>query len=398
MAQPVDTPVVTMSARVLVRFVATSVLLATLVGAAGCKEQGGVKVTSMKFNGVKAVTAGQLKSVLATGPSSKIPWGEKQYFSREQFEADLKRIAAFYHDRGYPDAKVASFDVKLSADQTAVAIVLTISEGEPVVVERVDLTGFDALRPIPRARLEAALPLKAGQPLDRALLQASREAALDQLKDSGYPYATVRLAEAPGSSERQHVVTLAADIGPLTRHGALDIQGNSSVSDHVIQRQLTFKQGDIFRQSKLLESQRKLYALEVFQFANVQPAREEGEKPLEIPTRITVTEGKHRKVNFSLGYGTEERGRVEGDWRHVNFFGGARTAGVRARYSGLDRGVRLEFKQPYLLSPRFTVGVQGQMWHNDEPDRSRSTTSAARCRSRASSDAPAAGCSRRGRR
>jgi outer membrane protein assembly complex protein YaeT len=359
-----------MSARVLIRFVATSVLLVTLVGAVGCKEQGGgVKVTSMTFNGVKAVTAGQLKSVLATGASSKIPWGEQRYFSREQFEADLKRIAAFYHDRGYPDAKVASFDVKLNADQTAVAIVLNVSEGEPVVVERIDLTGFDALRPIPRARLEAALPLKAGQPVDRALLQASRETALDRLKDTGYPYATVKLAEAPGSSERQHVVTLAADIGPLTRHGALDIQGNSSVSDHVIQRQLTFKQGDIFRQSKLLESQRKLYALEVFQFANVQPAREEGEKPLEIPTRITVTEGKHRKVNFSLGYGTEERGRVEGDWRHVNFFGGARTAGVRARYSGLDRGVRLEFKQPYLWSPRFTLGLQAQMWHNDEPDR-----------------------------
>src|SRR5687767_15498549 len=130
MAQPVDTPVVTMSARVLVRFLATSVLLATLVGAAGCKEQGGVKVTSMKFNGVKAVKPAQLKSVLATGASSKLPWGEKRYFAREQFEADLKRIVAFYHDRGFPDARVASFDAKLSADQTSVDITLNISEGD----------------------------------------------------------------------------------------------------------------------------------------------------------------------------------------------------------------------------------------------------------------------------
>ena len=41
-----------------------------------------------------------------------------------------------------------------------------------------------------------------------------------------------------------------------------------------------------------------------------------------------MTEAKHRKVNFSFGYGTEERGRVEAKWRHVNFFGGARTAEV----------------------------------------------------------------------
>ena len=73
-----------------------------------------------------------------------------------------------------------------------------------------------------------------------------------------------------------------------------------------------------------------------------------------------MTEGKHRKVNFSFGYGTEERARVEADWRHVNFFGGARTAEVRARYSRLDRGVRVNLTQPYFFSRNFSLGVQGQ--------------------------------------
>ncbi len=342
-------------------------LLVTLVGLAGCKEEGGVKVTSMTFNGVKAVKASQLKSVLATNASSKLPWGEKRYFSREQFEADLKRIVAFYHDRGYPDARVTSFDAKLSDDQKSVAITLNISEGQPLVAERIELEGFDGLPPQRQARLNRTLPLKPGQPMDRALILASREAALDGLKDHGYPYAVVRVSEAPGSGDRHRVLTISAEPGPLARHGELGIQGNSSVSDQVIRRQLTFRRGDIFSQSKLLESQRNLYALEVFQFANVQPVREEGEKPLEIPTRITVTEGKHRKVNFSLGYGSEERARVEGDWRHVNFFGGARTAGVHARYSSLDRGVRLNFLQPYFFSRHYSFGLQGQYWHNDEP-------------------------------
>ena len=356
-----------MFVRALVRRLTTCVFLVTLLGAAACKEEGGVKVSSMKFHGVKGVKPAQLKSVLATGSSSKLPWGEKRYFSREQFDADLKRIAAFYHDRGYPDARVASFDVKLSADQSSVDISLNIAEGEPVLAERIDLVGFDALPADHFKSLTTRLPLKAGQPLDRALIQASREAALDELKDHGFPYASVRLAESAGASERKKVLTLTADSGPLAHHGPLEIQGNSSVSDRVIRRQVTFRAGDVFRQSKLLESQRKLYALEVFDFANVQPVRAEGEKPLEIPTRITVTEGKHRKVNFSFGYGTEEKGRVEADWRHVNFFGGARTAGVRARYSALDRGVRLNLTQPYFFSRRLSLGMQGQYWHNDEP-------------------------------
>ena len=356
-----------MHTRSLARAATTCVLLITLLGAGGCKEEGGVKVASMKFNGAKAVQAGQLKKVLATGASSKIPWGEKRYFSREQFEADLKRIIAFYHDRGFPDARIASFDVKLSEDQTSVDITLNVVEGEPVIAERIELTGFEPLPDYRRRGLDRRMPMKAGQPMDRALIQATREAALDALKDTGYPYATVRLDESPGSQERSRVLTLTAQPGPVARHGAVEIQGNSSVSDGVIERQLTFKPGDVFRQSRMLESQRKLYQLEVFQFANVEPVRAEGEKPLESPTRITVTEGKHRKMNFSFGYGSEEKGRVEADWRHVNFFGGARTAGVRGRYSALDRGVKLNFGQPYFFSPRYAFGLQGQYWHNDEP-------------------------------
>jgi len=356
-----------MCARVFARFLGTSVVLLTLAGVAGCKEEGGVKVTSMTFNGLQAVKPNQLKTVLATNASSKLPWGEKQYFARDQFEADLKRIVAFYHDRGYPDARVTSFDVKLSDDQKSVAITLNISEGQPLVAERIELEGFDVLPPQRKARLDRTLALKPGQPLDRALILASREAALDELKNHGYPYGVVRLDESAGTGERQRILTISADPGQLAHHGGLEIQGNSSVSDRVIRRQLTFRQGDVFSQSKLLDSQRNLYGLEVFQFANVQPVREENEKPLEIPTRITVTEGKHRKVTFSLGYGSEERARVEGDWRHVNFFGGARTAGIHARYSSLDRGVRVNFLQPYFFSRQWSFGLQGQYWHNDEP-------------------------------
>ena len=343
------------------------VCFATLIGAAGCKEEGGVKVKSLKFEGMRAVEPGQLLSVLATGASSRLPWGERRYFSREGFEADMKRIVAFYRDRGFPDARVSSFDVDLSDDQTSVDIVVRISEGEPVRVEQLLLQGFEPMPEDRRRALEARLPLKAGQPLDRALVQASREAALDALKENGYPYASVRISEKPGSSERNSVIVLDANPGALAYHGPIEITGNSSVGDAVVRRQLTFRPGQVYRHSRLLESQRRLYALEVFEFANVQGVREEGEQPTEIPMRVTLTEGKHRKMNFGVGYGTEEKARVQADWRHVNFFGGARTAGVLGRYSALDRGIRLSFTQPYLFSPRYSLGLSGQYWHNDEP-------------------------------
>ena len=350
-------------------------LLLFLSMGAACPDQGsGVQVKSLKFTGTKAVSDGQLRSVLATAVSSRLPWGDKQYFDREQFELDLKRIIAFYQDRGYPSAKIKSFDAKLSADQKSVSIRIDVEEGTPIRVERVVLNGFDPLPADHLHALEGRLPLRAGAALDRAIVQAAREAALDELKDHGYPSPKVTVEETAGTSEQQRVVTYTAEPGRIAYVGATQIQGESSVSERIVRRQLTYRRGQLFAVSKLRESQRNLYSLELFNFVNVEAqtaeAAKEGSRAGadEIPTRVTVTEGKHRKVNFGFGYGSEEKGRAQVDWRHVNFFGGARTAGVVARYSGFEQGARINFKQPYLFNPRYSFTLSGQTWWTDEPD------------------------------
>jgi len=53
----------------------------TFLGA--CKEEGTVRVSRLKFNGVHAVKVSQLRSVLATLRSSRLPWGTKHYFQRQ---------------------------------------------------------------------------------------------------------------------------------------------------------------------------------------------------------------------------------------------------------------------------------------------------------------------------
>ena len=190
---------------------------------------------------------------------------------------------------------------------------------------------------------------------------------LDAVKDQGYPYASVRLTDHQGSSEHQRMIAIEATPGQLARYGPIEIVGNSSVSDSVVMRQLTYRPGLRYRLSQLEESQRKLYTLETFQFANIEAEVPEGQQPETVPTKITLTEGKHRKVNFGFGYGSEEKARANIDWRHVNFFGGARTMQFIGQYSSLDRGVRANFKQPAIFGPRYGLLVSGQIWHNDEP-------------------------------
>ena len=139
-------------------------LIAVLLASAACKEEGtGVEVKSLSFTGVKSVSEKQLKSVLATTQSAKLPWGEKHFFDRPQFEADLQRIVASY-GVGDPSARVRSFDAKLSEDQNSVRVTIDIVEGEPVVVERIDFAGLDSLPPDHRRALEQRFPIAVGRP------------------------------------------------------------------------------------------------------------------------------------------------------------------------------------------------------------------------------------------
>jgi outer membrane protein assembly complex protein YaeT len=331
-----------------------------------CREEGLIRVKSLEFTGVEQIDEGQLKRALATRESSWIPWGAKHYFDRSRFDADLKRIAAFYADHGFPDARVRSVDVQLNDEGNAVSIEVAVDEGQPIRVDEVVFDGFDVVPERARNAFVNQAALKGGEPLNRRAFLATRESAAGLLADHGHPYGTVAAYAQPvaGDSARLRVVYRASP-GPKTLFGPVEIVGNRSVDDGVIRRELTYGPGDLYRRSRLRESQRHLYELELFEFANIDPQLEE--QPVEVPTRVTVGEGKHRRVDFGVGYGTEEKARVDARWRHTNFLGDARTAGVHGRWSSLDRGLRLNFTQPYFLRPHLSLGATGEAWNTRQP-------------------------------
>jgi outer membrane protein assembly complex protein YaeT len=353
-------------ARRLCRTALAGLLLAPFLMAACGGEDGTIRVHSIKFVGVKAVSPSRIESVLATRESSKLPWGKKRYFDRSKFDADLKRIQAFYADRGYPSAKITAFDVKLNARQDAVDVTLTIAEGDPVRVTAVQLVGFEAIPAEHLQTLQKRSPIQIGQPRDRQLIATAQEQAVNELRDHGFPYAKVSLQEAGGADSTQVALTIKAEPGTMAVFGPVEIAGNKSVGEEVIRRELAYAPGDLYRRSLVQDTQRRLYGMELFQFATVVPI-DADQQPAEVSTRITVAEGKHQRVRFGVGYGTEEKARVDTEYHQLNFLGGARTAGVHARWSSLDRGLKFDFTQPYVFVPHFSLSAEAQRWYTDTP-------------------------------
>jgi outer membrane protein assembly complex protein YaeT len=254
----------------------------------------------------------------------------------------------------------------LNDAQNKVDVALDIVEGEPIRVTAVDLQGFEVLDDGDRDTLLKTLPLQPERPLDRQLAVASRERALNTLRDGGYPYAEVSLREEEvGPRERR--LFIQATPGVLAEFGEIEIRGVRSVGENVIQRQLTFKTGDRFTRRAMRETQRKLYGLELFEFANVESLEEPVLMNPDVPVLITVAEAKHRKFTTGIGYGTEEQVRARLRWEHLNLFGGAQKFGAEGKWSNLDRGVRLDYREPYFLAPNFSLNFDAEAWQAAEP-------------------------------
>lgn len=326
------------------------------------------KVRRLDITGVEGLDVNQIVGVLATRTSGGlIPFlGKDRYFNATQFQADLYRIIAYLSDNGWPHARVASVDIDRDEKADAVDLTVHVEQGDPVIIERVDTYGFDVLDEADQASIRRRIRLAAGRRRVQGDVRLTRSATLGVLQERGFAYATVDILEGEGSKPGHVTLFVVADPGPRSTFGRITVRGNQNVSDGRVKSLLTMKEGQQFRISRVAESQRRLYNREIFQFVNVTADRS-GPPGTPIPVDIVLTPAKARRVSVTPGYGSEEKARITTTLRHLNFFGGARTAQTTLRWSSLDRGLRANIEEPSLFRRGVSMSVGGQYWLASEP-------------------------------
>ncbi len=344
-------------------------------------------VRGLSFDGNKAIDSYTLSTAIATSNSSffaSVWWlrwigflGEKRYFNELEFRRDVVRLLLLYRQSGYMDAVI---DTLVRRDGNDVFIRFRIMEGDPVRLERLEITGLDGILSVDA--LKKDLPLAVGAPFNRMLFQASGDTIVARLRNRGYPYADVLRSFDVNAAERRAVATLEAVPGPRMRIGDVAITGTEKVDTGTVRRMLSVKPNDLFRQDRLYQTQRDLYGMGLFRSVNVvladtAPPADPGDSTVRVLVRLR--EGPRRRVRVGVGYGTVDCFRVQSGWTSFDFLGGARTLDLTGRLSKLgvgvptdwslrdnvcralrddltsdtlNYGVGLTLRQPFFLSPR----------------------------------------------
>jgi outer membrane protein assembly complex protein YaeT len=352
---------------------ARTVLLVCCLAAAACHDEGAIRVADLDFEGAQTFDDGRLRQVIATREGGRWPWSRWIPFDQIVFERDLERLRAFYRDRGFDEAVVRASKVELSEDGHTVSLEITIDEGRPIVVAEAGIEGTDDL-PQDLADRLARLDLGVGGPRDTRRLTTARDTSLTILRDNGYPHATVELTEDDGAEARTVTMLMRVTPGPETRFGALEVRGLSMTKRVVVRRAMTFDSGDLYSESEVVKSQRRLGRLPAFQFVHIAPDAEARDAAVAtLPMVVTVAEAKPHRFEFGVGYGTEDRFRGSFEWRNVNFFGNGSQWTGNAKYSTVLRGAGFGYDHPYLLPTGGTLTARaGAWWTNEATFKSRS--------------------------
>lgn len=334
----------------LLRGALVAVVLAAGAPAPAPAQATQLTVRGLTFRGNHAIDATTLAASIATTNSSAFArWGlfrwlglgDKRLFNQQDFFRDILRVQLVYRRSGYLEVKVDTIVRRTASD---IYITFKITEGPPVRVDHLEITGLDSLPEDEADLLKVDLPLAIGDVFSRYVLEASRDTLLTRLRNDGFPRAQVTGRFGVNDTLRIARATLEARPGTRAVFGAARVVGQQQVDSGFIASLLTAHTGRPYRQEEIYRSQRALYGSELFRFATVAiDSVAFADSSTRVPLVVTVQEGKMHRALGSIGYATTDCFRVGAGWTARNFLGGGKIIDLSTHVSKIGVGAPLGF-------------------------------------------------------
>jgi len=308
-------------------------------------------------------------------------------YSTQLLDDDRSSIEALYHSSGFTKVKVTPSvkDTEKSSSGQALKVALIdvtykVDEGPQQKFGTVDLSGVDPSR---QDAIKALLSAEQGQPFSLLTLSNDRDAVLSYYLAHGFDHAQVEIHQGIEAQNKDRVdVTLAVSEGQQVIVDHVLLSGLEHTRTSVLQQQLLVHAGDPLDQAALLQTQRNLYNLALFNEVNAAVQNPTGDAPAK-NVLVQITEAKRWDVTYGFGFeaqtgtpnvipGTHRGGtaaqngkagvspRVSLEVSRINFRGTKQSITLHTDYGLLERVISLTFSNPqWFGNPNLTASLSG---------------------------------------
>ncbi|MEO7093429.1 MAG: outer membrane protein assembly factor BamA, partial [Polyangiales bacterium] len=286
--------------------------------------------------------------------------GSGATYRKDVFERDVLMLQALYSDRGYLAISVSTPRVMLTPDREGIEVSIIMDEGPKFTVKKLDIYEKDAegneVEPIGgRKKLRSLVAMKAGDVFNRALLIKDLAAVKTLYKDAGYANVEADPQTQLDFEKKEVSITVPIHRGPLVHIGRIEMRGNTKTSDKVIRREMTVFEGQLYSETGLDESRRRILALGYFERVDVSTERGATGETLDV--YFEVAERPTGTFQVGAGFSSIESFIATAQVQQANLFGRGQSLALQAQVSGLRQLVNIRFFEPYLFDSDWSASI-----------------------------------------
>lgn len=260
------------------------------------------RLAAVGFTGNKYFGKRLLESRLQLQPAS---FGSNGRFSQQLVNDDADSIRGLYLSNGFLEVKVtASVDDDYQAKKGSLFVAYDIVEGQQTLVANLHIEGN---RELSTETLLGVVGSSPGQPYSASSVASDRNNILAMYYNEGFPEAHFQEEILPGASANEVRITYHITEGVRIEVARVLITGFQFTRPSVIAHQVKIKSGGPLREGDVVETQRRLYNLGVFNRVQIEPQNPTGTDPNKTVV-IDLQEGKRYTVGYGVGFEVQQIG------------------------------------------------------------------------------------------
>ncbi len=324
-------------------------------------EHSPVTVRRITFVGNYGIPDAELREGMQTGNAGFFSFGSGGPYRQDVFERDVLMLTAHYYDKGYMSVQVGTPRVMLTPDRDGIEITLVIHEGPRFKIRQLRVFERDAdgkeVEPLGgRKALRQLVRAKSGDYFNRAELVKDLTAVRLLYRDAGFAN-----VEADPETELDPVRKEVDIVVPIRRGlpvhiERIEVKGNTKTRDKVLRREMEIEEGQLFSESRIEDSKRRITALGYFERVDV--STQQGSTPDKIQITFEVTERPTGTFQVGAGFSSVENFIATAQVQQANLFGNGQSLALQAQISGLRQLISVRFFEPYFLDSDWSASTE----------------------------------------